>query len=219
MKINKIALIPFKKSDPYVSGWILPSGEIVRIPMYEHANYVMNNPLKFNINEDIDGELTAYLLAFRNEAIRFSYSKKLSLDGSSQAISKLIGPIHSLYKTNGNNNGICVSLRMPDGHPMKEVDLSNFEELYQYASKSLTNWYKTSIKKFKLTKEDKGRIEKFVEKIKKGYVSWIDEDVQLYQNNVEIIEKMLKGEKINWINVVEDEFEKSLRELEELMRK
>ena len=234
-KINKIAFVPSKNSNMAISGWILPNGEVVNIRNEDHYSYVRNNPEKFNLNNPSESfsnngyniephyisekqlaKRIDIMSALEQGAIRFYKGNKntLELQCNKKALSQNILMIHDLYKKSGAYK-IYLDLII-NGKPSIEISLDSIEELYTYASKN--SWYKTSSKQPKITKQERIKIEQFVNKIKKGYHNWIDNDVQLYQNNAELIEKMLKGEKVNWNNVVEEEFEKSLRELEELMR-
>jgi len=69
-----------------------------------------------------------------------------------------------------------------------------------------------------IKKEERIRIERFVRDIKGGYHNWKEEDIQLYQNNSEVIEKLLKGEKIDWCDNEKKEEDSSYMTLKELKR-
>lgn len=70
-----------------------------------------------------------------------------------------------------------------------------------------------------MNKEERLRIERFVRDIKGGYHNWKEEDIQLYQNNSEVIEKLLKGEKVDWCDCDNDnEKDKKEEDLSYMLR-
>jgi hypothetical protein len=146
---------------------------------------------------------------------------------------KYIGGIEELYeyansvkiykaynKYARSGSVIYLDIVNDSGDIINTYKLSRFGELYSYASEvkmyKMYKMYKIA-KQFKISIEEKNRIVNLVNRVKKGYTNWVPEDLQLYQNNVEIVEKLLRGENIDWNMYVEDELERELRELKGML--
>lgn len=121
-----------------IYGWILPNGEVVDIPMYEHADYVKDNPGKFNIptNINMSGLMDheAYIMAFQAGAIRYSYCRKLNLDCKLESLYKLFEAVHKVYRRSGNIGGVYINLRGDNGETIRDINVDRFDELNEYAS-------------------------------------------------------------------------------------
>lgn len=202
-------------------GWIAPSGEICEIKdMKDHWYYVFNNLSKFNIkSEELNGidKDDIYWKAFEKGAIRYHSSVDgiLNMQCTRKTLRDKVSEIHQLYKRLGCNNGIFMNLVINrDDVNGTDIRIDDIGDLYHYASG--VKIYKVS-KQMKITLEEKKAIIDLVNRVKKGYHNWVPEDLQLYQNNAQLVEKLLKGEDINWDMYIEDELDKELRELKGML--
>ena len=211
------------------SIWILPSGETIDIGNRLHTEFLFKNQKMFNIQEgEIEGqtyfdiaESELYKIGFKKGAVRIATlnNEQFNIQCTKEALSRHIGAIHRAFlKYVRANSTIFLDLENVNNETSESHILKSFGELYKYASKRY-DWYKTGANKFKLTQQEKERLIEFVENIKKGYTKWSDVDSQFYQNNAKVVEQMLRGEPVDWDLLVEDELQKNLRELEEMMRR
>jgi hypothetical protein len=216
-------IIKVAKNYP-ANGWIMPDGRVELLGLMLHSEYVYENIGQFGVSEEFKKNLSnmsmhdleLYRIAFKFGAIRFStWNNVFSIQCTKEALRKNIEIVHRLYKRYVHSHGdICLDIVSLDDYEIypecgKKITL---EDLFEFASSN--NWYKTAVKKG-MSRTEKNNIEAFVEKIKKGYHNWLPEDIQLYQNNASIIEKLLRNEKVNWILM--DQLDEEIEDLKKML--